>query len=113
MTGQSGTPFICVKSLVLGGIRLVPRTCFNPQSRRGGSFDLVLAKRLLQVQDKSDRVYSSCGRKMKTPHELHSFVSSALFSCENEKSEGEERLRRPVQALPCNVSFFARLNSTG
>ena len=27
-----------------GGIRLVPRTCFSPQSRRGGSFDLVSRK---------------------------------------------------------------------
>ena len=95
------------------GIRLVPTTCFSPQSRRGGSFDLVLAKRILRAEDKSHRICSSCGRKMKTLHQLYSFVSSALFSSENEKSESEERFKRPVQALPSNVGFFARLNSTG
>ena len=100
-------------SLVLRGIRLVPRTCFSPQSRRGGSFDLVLAKRILPVEDKSDRVYSSCGRKMKTLHQLYLLMSSALFNSENEKSESEERFKRPVQVLPSNVGFFARLNSTG
>ena len=113
ITGQAGTLFVCVTSLVLRGIRLVPRTCFSPQSRRGGAFDLVLAKRILRAEDKSDRVCSSCGRKMKTLHQLYSFVSSALFSSENEKSESEERFKRPVQALPSNVGFFARLNSTG
>ena len=77
------------------------------------SFELVLAKRILPAEDKSDRVYSSCGRKMKTLHQLYSFVSSALFSSENKKSESEERFKRPVQALPSNVGFFARLNSTG
>ena len=41
ITGQAGTRFVCVSNLVLRGIRLVPRTCFSPQSRRGGSFDLV------------------------------------------------------------------------
>ena len=50
---------------------------------------------------------------MKTLPQLYSFVSSALFSSENEKSESEERFKRPVQALPSNVGFFARLNSTG
>ena len=113
ITGQAGTSFVSVSSLVLRGIRLVPTTCFSPQSRRGGSFDLVLAKRILRAEDKSDRVYSSCGRKMKTLPQLYSFVSSALFSSENEKSESEERFKRPVQALPSNVGFFARLNSTG
>ena len=54
------------------GIRLVPRTCFSPQSRRGGLFDLVLAKRILRAEDKSHRVFSSCGRKMKTLHQLYS-----------------------------------------
>ena len=86
ITGQAGTLFVCVTSLVLRGIRLVPRTFFSPQSRRGGSFDLVLAKRILRAEDKSDRVCSSCGRKMKTLHQLYSFVSSALFSSENERS---------------------------
>ena len=32
---------------------------------------------------------------------------------ENEKSENEEGFKLPVQALPSNVRFFARLNSTG
>ena len=86
ITGQAGTLFVCVTSLVLRGIRLVPRTCFSPQSRRGGAFDLVLAKRILRVEDKSDRVCSSFGRKTKTLHQLYSFVSSALFSSENERS---------------------------
>ena len=79
ITGQAGTLFVCVTSLVLRGIRLVPRTCFSPQSRRGGWFDLVLAKTILRAEDKSDRVCSSCGRKMKTLHQLYSFVSSARF----------------------------------
>ena len=77
----------------------------SPQSRRGDSFDLDLAKRILRAEDKSDQVYSSCGRKMKILHQLYSFVSSALFSYENEKSESEERFKRPVQALhPTSVS---------
>ena len=69
------------------GNQMVLRTCFSPQIRWGGSFDLVLARRIVWAVDKSDRVYSSCGRKMKTRHQLNSFVSSALFSSENEKSE--------------------------
>ena len=95
------------------GDQIGTKKCFSLQSRRGGSFDLVLAKRILRAEDKSDRVCSSCGRKMKTLYQLYSFVSSALFSSENEKSESEERFKRLVQALPSNVSFFARLNSTG
>ena len=34
ITGWAGTRFVCVSNLVLKGIRLVPRTCFSPQSRR-------------------------------------------------------------------------------
>ena len=83
------------------------------RSMQTGSFVVILAKRILRAEDKSDRVCSSCGRKMKTLHQLYSFVSSALFSSENEKSESEERFKRPVQALPSNVGFFARLSSTG
>ena len=49
---------------------------------------------------------------MKTLHQLYSFVSSALFSSENDKSESEEKFKRAVQAVPSNVGFFARLNST-
>ena len=50
---------------------------------------------------------------MKTLLQLYSFVSSVLFSSENEKSDSEEGFKLPVQALPSNVRFFARLNSTG
>ena len=39
---------------------------------------------------------------MRTLNQLYSFVSSALFSSENERSESEERFKRPVQALPSN-----------
>ena len=59
-------------------------------SMQTGSFDVILAKRILRAEDKSDRICSSCGRKMKTPHQLYSFVSSALFSSENRESESEE-----------------------
>ena len=62
---------------------------FQP-SKQTGSFDAILAKRILRAEDKSDRVCSSCGRKMKTLHQLYSFVSSALFSSENRESESEE-----------------------
>ena len=87
-------------SLVLRGIT---RTCFSPQSRRGGSFDLVLAKRILPGEDKSDRFYSS----------LVIRLCQAPCLIENEKSESKERFKRPVQVLPPYVGFFARLNSTG
>ena len=64
---------------------------------------VALAKRIheLRAEDKLDQVYSSCGRKMKTLPQLYSFVSSALFSSENEKSESEERFKR---CLPTSVS---------
>ena len=39
---------------------------------------------------------------MRTLNQLYSFVSSALFSSENERTESEERFKRPVQALPSN-----------
>ena len=94
------------------GDQIGTENLFQP-SKQTGSFDVILVKRILRAEDKSDRVCSSCGRKMKTLHQLYSFVSSALFSSENKKSESEERFKRPVQALPSNVGFFARLNSTG
>ena len=69
-------------------------------SKQTGSFGLILAKlyvwkclianRILRAEDTSDRVYSSCGRKIKTHHQLYSFVSSALSSSEKEESESEE-----------------------
>ena len=46
---------------------------------------------------------------MKTLSQLYSFVSSALLSSENKKSESEERFKHPVQALPSNVGFFHRV----
>ena len=100
ITGQAGSCFVCVSNLVLRAIRLVPRTCFNP-SKQTGSFDVILAKRILRAEDKSDRLCSSCGRKMKTLHLLYSFVSSALFSSENRESESEEWFKR---CLPTSVS---------
>ena len=39
---------------------------------------------------------------MRTLNQLYSFVSSGLFSSENERTESEERFKRPVQALPSN-----------
>ena len=94
---------------------------FQP-SQQTGSFDVILAKlyvwkcwianrqesimgscnRILRAEDQSDRVCSSIGRKIRTRHQLYWFVSSALFSSENERSESEERFKRPVQALPSN-----------
>ena len=47
-------------------------------------------------EDKSDRIFSCCERKLKTLHQLCSFVSSALFISENEKGES------------ANAGFFAR-----
>ena len=44
----------------------------------------------------SDRIYSSCGRKMKTLLQLYSFVPSVLFNSENEKSESKVGFKRPV-----------------
>ena len=46
---------------------------FQP-SKRTGSFDVILVKRILRAEDKSDRVSSSCGRKMKTLHHWVVFV---------------------------------------
>ena len=81
---------------------------FQP-SKQTGLFDVILAKRILRAKDKSDRVCSSCGRKMKTLHQLYSFVSRALFSSEN----WESGRKRVIQALSSKIGFFARLNSTG
>ena len=39
---------------------------------------------------------------MKTLPQFYSFVSSALFSSENEKSESEERFKRPATDLRVN-----------
>ena len=46
-------------------------------------------------------------QKIRTLHQLYLFVSTALFSSENEKSESEDRFERVVHAVPSNVAFFA------
>ena len=79
---------LCVK-FGSQGEQIGTENLFQP-SKQTGSFDVILVKRILRAEDKSDRVCSSCGRKMKTLHQLYSFVSSALFSSENRESESEE-----------------------
>ena len=69
------------------GDQIGTENLFQPSTQTGS---LILAKRILHTEDKSDRVCSSCGRKMKTLHQLYSFVLSALFSSENRESESEE-----------------------
>ena len=81
---------------------------FQP-SKQKGSFGVILAKLCESVglpvkycEDKSDRVCSSCGRKIRNLHQLFSFVSSALINFDNENSDSsEERLKR---CLPTSVS---------
>ena len=90
---------LCVK-FGSQGDQIGTENLFQP-SMQTGSFVVILAKRILRAEDKSDRVCSSCGRKMKTLHQLYSFVSSALFSSENRESESEEWLKR---CLPTSVS---------
>ena len=90
---------LCVK-FGSQGDQIGTENLFQP-SMQTGSFDVILAKRILHAEDKSDRVCSSCGRTMKVLHQLYSFVSSALFSSENRKSESEEWLKR---CLPTSVS---------
>ena len=112
---------LCVKFGSQGDLIGTENLQFQP-SKQTGSFDVILAKlyvwkcwianrqesimgscnRILRAEDQSDRVCSSIGRKIRTRHQLYWFVSSALFSSENEKSESEERFKRPVQALPSN-----------
>ena len=79
---------LCVK-FGSQGDQIGTKNLFQP-SMQMGLFDVILTKRILRAEDKSDRVCSSCGRKMKTLHQLYSFVSSALFSSENRESESEE-----------------------
>ena len=112
---------LCVKFGSQGDLIGTENLQFQP-SKQTGSFDVILAKlyvwkcwianrqesimgscnRILRAEDQSDRVCSSIGRKIRTHHQLYWFVSSALFSSENERSESEERFKRPVQALPSN-----------
>ena len=79
---------LCVK-LCSQEDQISTENLFQP-SMQTGSFVVILAKRILRAEDKSDRVCSSCGRTMKILHQLYSFVSSALFSSENRESESEE-----------------------
>ena len=76
---------LCVK-FGSQGDQIGTENLFQP-SMQTGLFDVILAKRILCVEDNLDRVCSSCRRKMKTLYQLHSFVSSALFSLKNRKSE--------------------------
>ena len=79
---------------------------FQP-SKQTGLFDVILAKRILRAKDKSDRVCSSCGRKMKTLHQLYSFVSSALFSSENWESGRKSDSSAVFQnRLLCSIEFY-------
>ena len=81
---------------------------FQP-SKQKGSFGVILAKLCESVglpvkycEDKSDRVCSSCGRKIRNLHQLFSFVSSALINSDNEDIDSsEERFKR---CLPTSVS---------
>ena len=68
---------LCVK-FGSQGDQIGSENLFQP-SMQMGSFDVILAKRILRAEDKSDRVCSSCGRTMNTLHQLYSFVSSAFF----------------------------------
>ena len=89
---------LCVK-FDSQGDQIGTENLFQP-SMQTGSFDVILAKRILRAEDKSDRVCSSRAR-MKTLYQLYSFVSSALFSSEYRESESEEWLKR---CLPTSVS---------
>ena len=90
---------LCVKGGSQGD-QIGTDNLFQP-SKQTGSFEAILTKRILRAEDKSDRVCSSSGRKMKTFHQLHTFVPSALFSSENWESESEERFKR---CLPTSIS---------
>ena len=82
---------------------------FQP-SKQKGSFGVILAKLCESVglpvkycEDKSDRVCSSCGRKIRNL-QLFSFVSSALINSDNENSDSRDssaafqrRFPRPIE----------------
>ena len=81
---------------------------FQP-SKQKGSFGVILAKLCESVglpvkycEHKSDRVCSSCGRKIRNLHQLFSFVSSALINSDNENSDSSEE--RFKGCLPTSVS---------
>ena len=56
------------------GDQIGTKNVFQPSKQTRGLIDLVIAKRILRAEDKSDRVCSSCGRKMKTLHQNFVFV---------------------------------------
>ena len=68
---------LCVK-FGSQGDQIGTENLFQP-SKQTGSFDVILVKRILRAEDKADRVCSSFGRKMKTLHQLFSFVLSAFL----------------------------------
>ena len=55
---------LCVK-FGSQGDQIGTENLFQP-SKQMGLFDVILVKRILRAEDKSDRVCSSCGRKLKT-----------------------------------------------
>ena len=63
---------LCVKCGSQGD-QIGTENLFQP-SKQTGSFDVILVKRILRAEDKSDRVCSSCGKKMKTLHQWVVFV---------------------------------------
>ena len=83
--------------------------------------ELTLKKRLVEAERVKKKEAESCMResvakkmlrvedyqKIRTLHQLYLFVSSALFSSENETIESEDRLECVVHAVPSNVAFFA------
>ena len=95
---------LCVK-FGSQGDHIATENLFQPSKKTGSLFEVCrklymskcwIARRILQAEDKLDRICSSCGRKLRTLHQFYSFVASALFCSANEKSESEERFKRPV-----------------
>ena len=81
---------------------------FQP-SKQKGSIGVVLAKQcenigltLKQCEGKSDRVCSACGRKIRTLHQLYSFVACALYS--NSQATGVCGEERSKCCPPTSVS---------
>ena len=82
-------------------LTLKKRTCRGRKSEKKEAESCMcesVANKMLRVEDY---------QKIRTLHQLYLFVSSALFSSENETSESEDRLECVVHAVPSNVAFFA------
>ena len=80
---------------------------FQP-SKQEGLIGVVLAKQcekigmaLKQCEGKSDRVCSACGRKIRTLHQLYSFVVCALYSDSQATGVCEERSNGVVLLHRC------------